>query len=382
MGAYEEKIVTGDEEEKDLIPNALFYKGMPEEENLRMLNDLAGKLKNFNRELTKKDTRSDTDYLRNRNSINPGHQHLLIHTTPTQITANQNDYDINADNFLRISTDASRTITGFNGGVKGRFLYVVNFGSFNLVLADQSASSVAANRIITSSGDNLTLNADEAVMLWYDSTTARWRQMGIVISIDDISDVVITSAAQGQILYHNGTNWVNLAVGTSGQFLQTLGAAANPAWATVGRVSAIKLDWANANLAGNQVETTLKTYTLPGGTLGTNDGLRATFNYTGATDSTLRFYWGGTAYMVDTAVVTSPTSRGTVEIWNTNSVSAQRITGFSVGLGSSPAFIGSSGVDAGPSINTAADVIIKITGETSAGGAMDLLGWTIEHIRA
>jgi hypothetical protein len=41
------------------------------------------------------------------------------------------------------------------------------------------------------------------------------------------------SYAQGDILYRNSTGWVFLAPGTSGQFLETLGAAANPTWATV-----------------------------------------------------------------------------------------------------------------------------------------------------
>src|SRR3990167_8875421 len=208
MTAYEEQLIAGDEEEKDIIPNALFYAGQSEEDRLRMFNDMASKLDLFSRELTQRNTRSDTDYLRNRNNTNPGHQHFLINNaTLISLTAAQNDYDINAETFLRISTDASRTITGFNGGIKGRFLYVLNVGSNALVLADQSASSVAANRIITPSGDNLTLAADEGVMLWYDSITARWRILGVVFSLDELTDVVITSAAQGQILYHNGTNW-------------------------------------------------------------------------------------------------------------------------------------------------------------------------------
>jgi hypothetical protein len=52
-------------------------------------------------------------------------------------------------------------------------------------------------------------------------------------TLDGLSDVVITGGAQGDVLYHNGTNWVNLGAGTSGQFLKTQGAAANPVWATV-----------------------------------------------------------------------------------------------------------------------------------------------------
>jgi hypothetical protein len=41
----------------------------------------------------------------------------------------------------------------------------------------------------------------------------------------------LASAAQGDVLYYNGTSYVRLAPGTSGQVLQTQGAAANPIWA-------------------------------------------------------------------------------------------------------------------------------------------------------
>jgi hypothetical protein len=39
------------------------------------------------------------------------------------------------------------------------------------------------------------------------------------------------STTQGTILYNNGTDWVSLAPGTSGHFLKTNGAGANPQWA-------------------------------------------------------------------------------------------------------------------------------------------------------
>lgn len=43
--------------------------------------------------------------------------------------------------------------------------------------------------------------------------------------------IAMGSDAQGDILYHNGTSYVRLAAGTSGQYLKTLGSGANPAWA-------------------------------------------------------------------------------------------------------------------------------------------------------
>lgn len=48
-----------------------------------------------------------------------------------------------------------------------------------------------------------------------------------------INDLTIASRAQGDIYYDNGTNPTRLAAGTSGQFLKTQGAGANPVWAAV-----------------------------------------------------------------------------------------------------------------------------------------------------
>ena len=42
----------------------------------------------------------------------------------------------------------------------------------------------------------------------------------------------LASAAQGDVLYHNGTSYVRLGAGTSGQVLTSGGAGANPSWAT------------------------------------------------------------------------------------------------------------------------------------------------------
>ncbi len=48
-----------------------------------------------------------------------------------------------------------------------------------------------------------------------------------------LADIAAIAFAQGDIMYYNGTNVVALGPGTSGQFLKTQGAAANPVWATI-----------------------------------------------------------------------------------------------------------------------------------------------------
>lgn len=97
-------------------------------------------------------------------------------TTPTQITANQNDYNptgLNRNYHIRLSSDASRDITGIVKGVDGQMFILHNVGSFNIVLKDESASSTAANRFALNA--DVTIAPDQSVSIWYDSTSSRWR---------------------------------------------------------------------------------------------------------------------------------------------------------------------------------------------------------------
>lgn len=61
------------------------------------------------------------------------------------------------------------------------------------------------------------------------------RDAGAGASVADIQVLLDQiSTTQGVIIYYDGTDWVALAPGTSGHFLKTNGAAANPSWANNG----------------------------------------------------------------------------------------------------------------------------------------------------
>lgn len=101
--------------------------------------------------------------------------------SPAQITSNQNDYTptgLSTATTLRLNSDASRNITGLAGGADGRIIILANVGSFNIVLINQSASSVAGNRFILANSADITLITNQDVMLQYDSTSSRWRLIG------------------------------------------------------------------------------------------------------------------------------------------------------------------------------------------------------------
>jgi len=105
--------------------------------------------------------------------------HNYTSTSPAQITSNQNNYALpsgtNSRFKVRLSTDASRTVTGIVPQTSGDAIYIINIGANDLVLAHQSGSSTAANRMISPTGADLTLGADEYAYLWYDDVTTRWR---------------------------------------------------------------------------------------------------------------------------------------------------------------------------------------------------------------
>ena len=57
---------------------------------------------------------------------------------------------------------------------------------------------------------------------------------GVTISANVQAILDVISSTQGAILFRGATDWQALAPGTAGQFLQTAGAGADPAWATGG----------------------------------------------------------------------------------------------------------------------------------------------------
>jgi hypothetical protein len=104
-------------------------------------------------------------------------------TSPTQITADQNDYaptNFATNTVLRINSDAARNITGLAGGSDGLEKLFCNIGSFTITFKDGSASSTAANRFDL--GADLGLTAKACQRFYYDSTSSRWRAQSLASS--------------------------------------------------------------------------------------------------------------------------------------------------------------------------------------------------------
>jgi hypothetical protein len=60
-----------------------------------------------------------------------------------------------------------------------------------------------------------------------------WAAAGVSLALDDLTDVVITAAATGDLLYKTSTNWVNLADVAVGSYLRSGGVTTAPLWSTL-----------------------------------------------------------------------------------------------------------------------------------------------------
>jgi len=74
------------------------------------------------------------------------------------------------------------------------------------------------------------------------------------------------STTQGTVLYYNGSNWVALSPGSSGQILQTNGAGANPSWVAKPTPGFSSCTTVTASAASTSVSATCGSgYTMTGG---------------------------------------------------------------------------------------------------------------------
>lgn len=120
-------------------------------------------------------------------------------------------------------TGASQTLAH---GTSGTDFDIVSSGTthtFNLPIASASNTGKLSN------SDWSIFKAKQDLLV--SGTNIKTINGSDILGVGNLVISGLPSGVQGDILYNNGTNWVVLNAGTSGQFLRTSGAAANPVWA-------------------------------------------------------------------------------------------------------------------------------------------------------
>tara|TARA_R100000963_G_scaffold28814_1_gene19862 strand:- start:196 stop:963 length:768 start_codon:yes stop_codon:yes gene_type:complete len=78
----------------------------------------------------------------------------------------------------------------------------------------------------------------------------------LALATDAVTGFQVGSDAQGDVLYHDGTDYTRLAAGTSGHFLKTQGTSANPVWAADNAGSLVWIAGAANNAAVSSIDFT------------------------------------------------------------------------------------------------------------------------------
>jgi len=100
-----------------------------------------------------------------------------IFSTPATLTADVNNYSPSDASLWRLSSNAAINITGILSPYKnvGRILTIINVGSNNIILKNESGLSSTFNRIITGTGSDITLLPNNSINLIKDFISSRWR---------------------------------------------------------------------------------------------------------------------------------------------------------------------------------------------------------------
>lgn len=135
-------------------------------------------------------------------------------------------------NFTTISSDYNGNIDNNNIASGAAIAYSKINLATSIVNADVNASAaIVASKLDLTSPGSIGTTAPGAIK----STT-----------LEATTTLKLGTTHQGDVLYDNGTSLVRLTPGTSGQFLQTQGASANPQWATASILSNVLFQFSAA----------------------------------------------------------------------------------------------------------------------------------------
>ena len=137
--------------------------------------------------------------------------------TPAQITANQNDYNPtswNVSAIMRLSSDASRDITGLTKTTTGRLALLINEGTNPIVLKNDNASSSATNRFKFGYGQDIVLRPEKCILLWHDATDDRWRHIGGNVNL---KEEMVAQWYQSATKTNIGTSYVDIYTATGSE---------------------------------------------------------------------------------------------------------------------------------------------------------------------
>jgi len=125
---------------------------------------------------------------------------LASEASPPQIALDENDYALVPNKIVhRLTSSGNRSISGLVAAGR-RLVWLLNANATagsTITLVEESTSSAIANRFLMSGQGSITLKPGEAVPVWYDPTSSRWRVIA-TLSVATISEYL--RGAPGKIV--------------------------------------------------------------------------------------------------------------------------------------------------------------------------------------
>jgi len=200
--------------------------------------------------------------------------------SPAAIAADQNDYapgTLTAFNLVRLDPDAHVSVTGIAGGSAGYTARLCNVDTvFRVRLANQSASSTAANRITTQDAAGHLIQPGACADIVYDGTSSRWRaptsspEVSVVLAGDFVESANTLTDVTGMAC--STVSGATYMVSVAGDF-DTAATTTGLQW-TITSSGASGSFWAVAPTSGTAVVNRLEAITA--GTLAAGTGAAAT----------------------------------------------------------------------------------------------------------
>jgi trimeric autotransporter adhesin len=158
------------------------------------------------------------------NGLTLGSSSSFVTNRGADFTTNgsSNNVNLGTGSLYRLAGTASQTLTGITGGVDGRQITLINATASDAILANESASSTAANRITTGTGANINIPTGSAITLIYDSGASRWRVKGDIAGgvgsgvTSVTNDTNVTGSITGNVLTLGWNGTLSVARGGTG----------------------------------------------------------------------------------------------------------------------------------------------------------------------
>lgn len=165
--------------------------------------------------------------------------------SPTGTTGTVNDYNptsLSTAAIIRQTTSGATSITGLSGGASGRMILFFNIGTHDIEFLNESASSTAANRFAM--GTDFKLAPNKSIHLWYDSTSSRWRAVGVEDDSSTRLNLVAKTAGHtlvigdaGKFITMDSTSNITLTIPTNASVAFPIGTVVTIARTNTGKVN-------------------------------------------------------------------------------------------------------------------------------------------------